>query len=121
MGQQSRQPRLSPDEAAERQSLFRDVNERIRELGDRFDLPDEPVGVVCECGHKDCHETIELSAAEYEVVRQSPARFVVLPGHEIDSVEQVVADEGRYLIVEKVGEGSRIAAQRDPRRNGTPR
>jgi hypothetical protein len=120
MGQQPRQPRVSADEAAERQSLFRDLNERIRELGERFDLPDEPVEVVCECGHRDCRETIALSATEYELVRQSPARFVVLRGHEMESVEHVVADKGEYLIVEKVGKGGRIATERESRRNGRP-
>ncbi|HZD87336.1 MAG TPA: hypothetical protein VE088_04965 [Gaiellaceae bacterium] len=116
MGQRRRRPRENPSEAAERQSLFREVNERIQQLGESFDLAEEPFHIVCECGNDGCHEMIELSESEYEQVRQNPERFAVLPGHEIPEVERIVGANDGFLIVEKVGEGGRIAAARDPRR-----
>jgi hypothetical protein len=102
MKQPFRRPRGDADRAAEGRSLFREVNERIRELGDRFDLTDGSVSIVCECGNGGCHGLIELGVAEYEQVRQSSTRFVVLPGHEAAGDELVVSRGGRFLVVERL-------------------
>jgi hypothetical protein len=102
MGQHHRRPRTSAEAVAERQSLFRELNERIQKLGDRFDLPDDPVGIVCECGNEGCHEMIALTGDEFQQVRQTPARFAVLPGHESPSAGRVVAANDRFLVVEAV-------------------
>jgi len=34
-------------------------------------------------------------------MRLNPRRFAVLPGHEIEDIEQVVERTDRYLVVEK--------------------
>jgi hypothetical protein len=104
MGQRLPRPRIGAGEAAERQSLFREVNERIHELGDRFDLSGEPLVIVCECGNDGCHALLELAPADYEPVRRSPGRFVVVPGHELPAVERIVAGNERFLVVEKIGD-----------------
>ena len=52
------------------EALFREVNERIREITAGQGVPfDERVLFQCECGRLDCHEQIELSLAEYEAAR----------------------------------------------------
>jgi hypothetical protein len=103
-----------PSDIGRRQSLFREVNERIEELAEGFDLQDR-LPILCECGSDDCHARIELTQAEYETVRAVPTRFAVLPGHEIPEVERVVARNERHLVVEKIGPAARVAADLDPR------
>jgi hypothetical protein len=60
---------------------------------------------VCECGNLGCSETVELTIAEYEAVRSGFERFLVVPGHQIEEIEDVVEQHGSYLVV----------AKRDPR------
>src|SRR6185437_1318518 len=73
------------------EALFREVNERIREITAGQAVPlDEFVIFQCECGRLDCQEQAHLSLAEYEAVRAEPNRFIVLQGHELPEVERVV-------------------------------
>jgi hypothetical protein len=98
---------------ARNEVLFRQVNEAIA----RGLWPGEEQSVGrfrCECATLNCNETIELSAAAYEAVRQAPRRFVVLPGHELSEIEDVVEDAGNYLVVEKREAAGAEAASRDP-------
>ena len=104
-----------PSDIGRRQSLFREVNERIEELAEGFDLQDR-LPILCECGSDDCHARIELSEAEYETVRAVATHFAVLPGHEIPAVERIVARAERYVVVEKFGPSARVAITLDPRR-----
>lgn len=118
MGQRYRRPVASAAEVAKQQSTFREVNERIEEVSDRFGPSAEPLLIVCECGHPGCHEMIEVTAAEYEALRESPVRFAVAAGHELPAVERVVAGNERFVTVEKFGTGGRTATALDPRRDG---
>jgi len=56
---------------------------------------------VCECGHLGCSETVRIGVLEYEAVRTSFDRFLLVPGHEIDEVDEVVERRERYLVVVK--------------------
>jgi hypothetical protein len=107
---------FDPHEIGERQSLFREVNERIGELAEGFDMRDA-LTILCECGNPDCSEKIELSEAEYERLRLIPTRFAVLPGHDIPAVERVVEENERFAVVEKVGESAVVAVANDPLRS----
>jgi len=73
--------------------------------------------VLCECGTEACFERIALTREEYEAVREHPARFFVIPGHEDLSTGEVVveAESNRYSVVEKRGEGRRVAERTNPR------
>ena len=102
--------------AAQNQSLFREVNERIAALSQRYDAAFEPNGYLCECLNTSCGETLQLEHDEYERLRASGTRFFVLPGHEDLAVEDVVEETDAYLVVEKIGVGSEIAAAMDPRK-----
>jgi hypothetical protein len=57
---------------------------------------------LCECGHVECVEHIELTREEYEEVRAEPTHFVLMPGHENGSVERVIAETKRFVVVEKL-------------------
>jgi hypothetical protein len=51
-------------------------------------------------------------------VRSSPRRFVVLRGHIVPGVEEVVSENDGYVVVEKLGAAGELAAQladNDPR------
>jgi hypothetical protein len=56
---------------------------------------------VCECGNLGCSETVELTISAYEGVRSGFERFLVMPGHEIGEIEDVVERHGSYLVVAK--------------------
>jgi hypothetical protein len=102
--------------AARHQSLFRDVNERIEELNEQFSRILPMGDWVCECADEECFEPIELTMDEYEAIREHPARFPVLPGHELTTdVEVVVETHERYLVVEKKGTARDVAIEHDKR------
>lgn len=105
---------------ARAQSLFRDVNERVREINDAFSIA-VPLGDwVCECADDACTDRIALTPLEYERIRSNPARFVVLPSdsHVFPEIEDVVQRGERFWVVEKTGAAGELAAQVDPRRVG---
>jgi hypothetical protein len=96
--------------------VFREVNERLRELGEGFSLLSEVAEFVCECGDSGCAERIQLPLSEYERVRSDPKWFVVVTGHEILEFEKVVEKNDGYTIVEKLPGGpAGIAIRDDPR------
>jgi hypothetical protein len=75
----------------------RQVNEAI-ERGTR----DAGAAVfVCECGTLGCTCTVELTIAEYEDVRSGFERFLVIPGHELEDIEDVIERHDKYLVVAK--------------------
>ena len=68
--------------------LFREVNERLRELGEGFSLVAEESQFVCECGSSACTEQIRMTLAEYETVRSDSKHFFVRRGHELPVGDQ---------------------------------
>jgi hypothetical protein len=102
-------------EIGRHQAVFREVNERIEELAESFDLKDE-LTILCECGSGQCDERIALREDEYEQLRGVPTHFAVRPGHEIPDVERVVERRDGYVVVEKVGASAKDAIRLDPRR-----
>ena len=96
--------------------VFREVNERLRELGEGFSLVAEVSDFVCECGDASCTDKIQLTLGEYEDVRSDPKWFVIVPGHENLEFERVMARHDGYLVVEKLPGGpAGIAIRDDPR------
>lgn len=96
--------------------LFREVNERLRELGEGFSLVSEQAEFVCECANQSCTERIQMPLQSYEEIRSNPKRFFVRSGHEEPDYEKVVEERDRYLIVEKdPGGPAGLAIREDPR------
>jgi hypothetical protein len=105
------------ERAAMNQMLFRDVNERVKDLNEGFSMV-LPVGAwICECANDTCSERVEMSAAEYEQIRSEGRRFFVAPSdeHVWPDVERVTERNDRYWIVEKVGQAGELAKAGDPR------
>jgi hypothetical protein len=96
------------------QSLFRSVNEEMETLS-AAGTTVGAVGFFCECANPDCSDRIDLSLGDYEAIRQSPTQFFVLPKHVFLEVEAVVDDRSSYVIVDKFGEGGRVAVATDDR------
>ncbi len=93
------------------EAVFREVNERINEV-----TRDSTAEYLCECGYETCTETIQITVADYEAVRTDSTHFAVLPGHEIPDVEDVVARNDAFLVVQKkAGEAAALATELDPR------
>lgn len=88
--------------SARNQLAFREVNERIAELGGDSDGA-RVSWFICECGDLACAESLEINPAEYKQVRADGARFVVLQGHERPDVERVVEERARFLVIEWKG------------------
>jgi hypothetical protein len=96
--------------------LFREVNERLRELGEGFTLVSEEAEFVCECASSTCVERVQMPLPAYEEIRSDPKRFFVVKGHELPEYEKVVSEDEGYIVVEKLPGGpAGIAIRDDPR------
>jgi hypothetical protein len=99
--------------AARTDVLFRRANEDLLAFGADLLADDDPEGhewplpFLCECPDRACTRIVRLTAAEFEEVREQPARFVVLPEHEGD--DAIVERGGRFSVVER-HEGFRTIA-----------
>ena len=56
------------------EALFREVNERIKEVA-----TDGSAEFLCECGNEECTRPILMRLDEYEAVRADPLQFAVAP------------------------------------------
>jgi hypothetical protein len=102
---------------AENEALFREVNERIAQIGEAAEAwsPDGTVEFLCECGDEGgCGERIRLPPEVYERVRAQDDRFAVKPGHETLELEHAVEWTDDYVIVDKVPAAEPFVAD-DPR------
>ena len=98
--------RFSARRLRENEDLMEGLNERMRgsveeireEMGQD---PDGPFGFFCECSSLDCRERIMLRPSRLREIHRDADRFVILPRHEIPSIERIVDQEDGYLIVRK--------------------
>jgi hypothetical protein len=102
---------------AHNEALFREVNERIAELGERAQAwsPDGTIEFLCECGEEGgCGQRVRVPLDVYERVRSQDDRFVVHPGHETLEIERAVEWGEDYVVVDKVRDAEPYVAD-DPR------
>ena len=105
-------------EKAMTQSLYREVNERIKEVNAQRGLPDLPEELICECAKAECTQLVRMNAVEYHGLRMHSTWFVVAPleDHFFPEVERIVAKNGHYWVVEKFDQAARVAEKLDPRK-----
>ena len=106
-------------ERFQRRAAAAEINgRRVNEAIEPRDGAGRSAVFVCECGHLGCSETVEIPVSEYEEVRTAFDRFFVVPGHEIDEVDEVVERRSDYLIVVKrapeAKEMARASDERSP-------
>ena len=100
----------------ENEVIFREVNERVRETNETFDVTVGDAQFVCECGSASCVERVRMPLADYERVRAEPTTFLIVPGHEVADVERVVRREESFWVVRKeAGAAEELAIETDPR------
>jgi hypothetical protein len=96
--------------------VFREVNERLRDLGESFSLVGELAEFVCECGDSGCTDRVQMPISDYERIRSNPKWFLVVKGHEELDYEVVIEQKNGYVVVEKLPGGpAEIAINDDPR------
>lgn len=97
--------------AARNEALFREVNENIARLEERYgQAHTEPV-YICECANAECTDQLAIDPETYERIRQQARLFFVRPGHEDPQLERVVERHDDYLVVEKTGAAGEVAEQ----------
>jgi hypothetical protein len=97
--------------AAQNQLLFRAVNKRIKELGEKILDAVSEIDFACECDKMDCHSPITMTIEEFEAIDRADNRFIVCRGHEALDVEDVVGEHGGYLVVAKRGAASELVEE----------
>lgn len=106
------------EERFQRRAAAAEINGRRVNEAIEPESPERSAVFVCECGHFGCSETVEISVAGYEAVRTDFDRFFVVPGHEIDEVDEVVERHSDYLVVVKrkpeAREMARASDERSP-------
>jgi hypothetical protein len=105
------------DRVAENEAVFRQINERVASWEEHQEAaPTDTIMFFCECGNLKCFERVCLTRPEYKALRTNPARFAVVPGHEVPDVEQVVERHAGYFLVEKHEAFRDIVEATDPRK-----
>jgi hypothetical protein len=81
------------------EELFREVNEEREAASARGE--EQEIAFVCECADPECTARITITAAEFQRIRESPDRYIVLPGHVVPEIERVVEGQDGFEVVEK--------------------
>lgn len=86
------------------QQGFDKLNNVARETGNPhvYGVDDDmPFSFYCECSDEKCLERVPVSPKTYHKIHKDERSFVVVPGHEVVSVERVIAKELGYSVVRK--------------------
>ena len=97
--------------AAQNQMMFRSVNDRIKELAVESSGSGQESEFACECADAACIEKIPLSALQFLAIESEENQFMVLRGHEMAEVEDVIAERDDFLIVSKRGAGAEFVKE----------
>ena len=97
------------ERAARNQSLFRHLNERLREAEDALASVSNTLVIACECADVSCVEMLDIDPRDYKTVRADPRWFIVLSGHVYLDVERVIRQTDGYVVVEKLGTAGEVA------------
>jgi hypothetical protein len=106
---------LSKKRWAENEVIFRDTNQKVpedltelkqaaEEEGHQDlvqDIKTTQISFYCECSDEKCRDRIMLTADEYLALHRTKKQFLMLPGHDIPTVENIIATTNEYIIVEK--------------------
>ena len=95
------------------EAVFRQVNEKIAELGERHGV--NTLEIICECSDAECVRPVSVTLSEYEDARVDATTFIVRTGHEDQTIERVLSVRGDHTLVQKVGDAAAAALATDPR------
>lgn len=106
--------RRQADKLVENEAMFRQQNETVQEgikelneianaQNEEEAIPDTTVlKFYCECSDENCTLRVSLSVKQYEQIHADRRQFIVAPGHEIVSIEEVVDQLADHTIVKKL-------------------
>ena len=77
--------------------LFREVNDRIMELGQQLAVEEDLLELICECDDSTCTNRVEISAPEFARLRGVDGVHLVAPGHLHPG--RIVGSGKGYLVV----------------------
>jgi hypothetical protein len=90
----------SNEERAKRNEEFhREANELL--VREELEEARGEADVVCECAARGCMARIRTTPQEYIETHSLPNRFIVVHGHEVPEVEDVIESRPMFLVVEK--------------------
>jgi hypothetical protein len=107
----SRDERMARNEAASRE-----INEEIEEAYQGEPLANR-LDIVCECAWKMCDRSIDITMAEYRMVRSDLRQFAIVPEHLAANIERIVYETDRFAVVAK-REGTPAHVARDENQQG---
>ena len=79
--------------------VFREVNERLRELSKTFSSEAREIDVVCECGQAECTERFRMSVDAYDLLRRD--RVFVMKAEHAFPDGRVVERQKTYVVVSR--------------------
>jgi hypothetical protein len=98
----------------ENEMIFRRVNEKVGDdLGalDAMHIEDGHIDLLsdedlalqfrCECSDENCVSRISMLLTRYQEIHIDRDTFIVLPEHQVDSIEKVIKKTSKYNIVKK--------------------
>jgi hypothetical protein len=98
----------------ENEIVFRRSNEKVRdelktlddmhrEDGHKDLTRDENLKMYfkCECSDENCKNRIPMFLRDYEKIHADRSVFIVIPNHEVDSIEKVIKKTPEYNVVKK--------------------
>ena len=93
----------SLERLARNQSVFREVNRRLRDLAvQKVQVPwTDRTAYLCECGDDECLETVEMTPDQYEALRSDEGLFVLARGHEV-SGDDVMEQTDAFIVVRRL-------------------
>ena len=101
---------LREERVAKNEAVAREINQQIKQAVESIP-PDSFMHIVCECGYEKCDLFIAVTRDEYD-----PLLFGVVGENVIPDIEQIVAENDRFTIVEKrQGTPAEVATRTDPR------
>ena len=102
---------------AENEAIFRQINEQVQagydetnRLAEEDHQPEfkispvnntTPLQFYCECADENCAKRVTISPRDYHQIHKNRSHFIVVPGHEVRSVEKVILETPDYTVVEK--------------------
>ncbi len=73
------------DPAVRKRALFREVNERIRDVSRRFGFVSGTYEFFCECTHPECLLRVRVTGELYDEIVADSRRYLVAAEHEENS------------------------------------
>ena len=64
---------------------------------------DQPLHFFCECSDENCQKRVVIEPSIYNDIHTQRDQFIVLPEHDVQALEQIVAKKKGYWIVKKYG------------------